>query len=105
MIRRFTPYALLLVSFFLCSFSLARGALDPETDKPYHLQVVLRIAENRLLTPVFRDQVERQLGDSLQAALGDLARVEIVHEHPLLAEVETKGLQQALDGYSVLSDT
>jgi hypothetical protein len=105
MIRIFTRYALLFGCFFLCPFSFARGALDPETDKPYHLQVVLRIAENRLSTPVFRDQVERQIGDSLRAALGDLARVEIVHQHPLLAEVEAKGLQQALDGYSVLSDT
>jgi hypothetical protein len=84
---------------------VTRAALDPQTDKPYQLKVVLRIAENRLLTPVFRDRVERQLRDSLQNALGDLARVEIVHEHPLLKEVETKGLELALDDYAVLSDT
>src|SRR5260370_27403067 len=96
---------LFLVSFFLIPVSLARGALDPETDKPYRLQVVLRIAENRLLTPVFRDLVERQLRESLQAALGDLASVEVVRQHLLLKEVEAKGLQAALDGYSVLSDT
>jgi hypothetical protein len=92
-------------SFFLFPFSLAGAALDPQIDKPYHLQVVLRIARNRLLTQVFRDQVERQLQDSLQGALGDLAQVEIVHEHPLLKEVEAKGLQAALDGYSALSET
>src|SRR5260370_38923766 len=95
---------LFLVSLFLLPVSLARGALDPETDKPYRLQVVLRIAENRLLTPVFRDRVERELRESLQAALGDLASVEVVRQHPLLKEVEAKGLQAALDGYSILSD-
>jgi hypothetical protein len=84
---------------------LARGAQDPEINKPYHLQVVLHVAPNRLLTPIFRDLVQRQLRDSLQAALGDLAQVEIVPDHPLLKEVESKGLQSALDGYTVLSDT
>jgi hypothetical protein len=48
--------------------------------------------------------VRRELHESLQAALGDLARVEIVPEHPLLAEVQAKGLQQALDGWNLLSD-
>jgi hypothetical protein len=93
----------------LCSlfvpFSLARAALDPETDKPYQLQIVLRIADNRLLTPTFRETVARQLRDSLQADLGDLALVRIVHQHRLLKEIETRGLQAALDNYSDLSDT
>ena len=105
--RRFCVIACCLFFLFsslLFPLPLARGALDPETDKPYRLQVVLRIAENRLLTPVFRDLVERQLRESLQAALGDLASVEVVRQHPLLKEVEAKGLQAALDGYSILSD-
>src|SRR5438105_228095 len=103
---RFAPCSLLfLFAWCLLPLSSARGALDPESNKPYHLQVVLRIAENRLLTPVFRDLVERELRQSLQAALADLARVEIVRDHPLLKEVEAKGLQVALDGYSALSDT
>lgn len=96
---------LVLLSLILFPTSLARAALDPETEKPYQLQVVLRMAENRVLTPVFRDLVRRQLGDSLQAALGDLAHVEIVSEHPLVKDIETRGLQRALDGYSALSDT
>src|SRR5438105_668927 len=71
--RRFCPIAncLFFFSFLLFPLPLARGALDPETDKPYRLQVVLRIAENRLLTLVFWDLVERELRESLQAALGD----------------------------------
>ncbi|HLJ94284.1 MAG TPA: hypothetical protein VKU02_13940 [Gemmataceae bacterium] len=106
---RTLPFALScwlgLCSCFLFPVSLARAALDPETTKPYHFLVVLRIAENRLATPVFREIVERELGDSLQAALGDLAQVKVVRDHPLLKEVEAKGLQLALNGYSVLSDT
>ena len=51
----------------------AQSGLDPETGVPYQLQVVLHVAEHRLLTPTFQDMVERELRDSLQAALGDLA--------------------------------
>jgi hypothetical protein len=99
----FSPLALLCALCVLCGKSAA--ALDPETDKAYRLQVVLRIAEHRLLTPVFQDQIRRELRDSLQAALGDLGRVELVRDHSLLKEVEAKGLQQALDAWNVLSDT
>jgi hypothetical protein len=86
----------------LLSTGPVAAQLDPEMNKPYRLQVVLHIAKHRLLTPVFRQSVERELRDSLQAALGDLARVEIAHTHPLLKEVETAGLQNGLDGYKEL---
>ena len=68
------------------------AALDAETKKPYQLTVVLHVADHRLLTDVFRDRVERELHDGLQAALGDLAEVKVVREHPKLAEVLEKGL-------------
>ena len=43
---RLAPWCwLFLLSFFFCPFSLARAALEPETTQPYHLQVVLRMAE------------------------------------------------------------
>lgn len=76
----------------------ARCALDPEADKPYDLQVVLHIADHRLFTPVFKEQVRRELHDILQAALGDMGQVEVVDQHPLLKQIEAKGLQQGLDG-------
>src|SRR5262249_5372832 len=58
---------------------------------------------NRLLTDVFRDQVKRELRDALQAALGELAQVEIVEEHPLLPEVRRLGLGR-LAGWKTPSD-
>jgi hypothetical protein len=73
--------------------------LDPEADKPYHLRVVLGIAEHRLLTPVFQEQVERELGASLQAAFGDLAVVEVTRKHPRLKEVLRDGLGPVLDAW------
>ncbi len=36
----------------------ARAQLDSELDKPYRLQVVLHIADNRFLTPIFQEQVQ-----------------------------------------------
>jgi hypothetical protein len=74
--------------------------LDPEVGTPYRLQVVLHIAQHRQFTDVFRGQVERELHDTLQAALGDLAEVEVVHTHPHLAKIEAEGLQQGLDGWN-----
>ncbi len=73
------------------------AALDPETKKPYQLEVVLHLNKQRSLTEVFREQVERELGDSLQDALGELARVKVVSKHPRLADVLSKGLQRGLD--------
>ncbi|MBY0524126.1 MAG: PspA/IM30 family protein [Gemmataceae bacterium] len=86
----------------LCSLCLcgeSRAALDPEVKKPYHLQVVLRVAPHRLLTPVFKDQLKRELRDSLQASLGPLGIVEVVDDHPLLKDIDRKGLQAVIDGF------
>jgi hypothetical protein len=82
-----------------CPGAESRAAgLDPEIDKPYQLRVVLGMGDHRLLTSVFQDQVERELGESLQAALGDLAIVEVTRQHPRLKEVQRDGLQ-ALDAW------
>jgi hypothetical protein len=87
-------WLLLAVATALLPFGgRAEAALDPETDKPYELQVVLHIVDHRALTPVFRDQLERQLGDGLQAAYGELVHVSVVHEHPRLKQIEQEGLQ------------
>jgi tetratricopeptide (TPR) repeat protein len=83
----------------LCLCGESRAELDPQADKPYHLRVVLGIGEHRLLTPVFQERVERELGESLQAALGDLAVVEVTRKHPRLKEVLRDGLQQGLDAW------
>jgi tetratricopeptide (TPR) repeat protein len=81
----------------------SRGSLDPEVATPYQIKVVLRIAEHRLLTPIFRDQVERELRDGLAGALGELGKVEIVKEHPLLAEINKKGLQPTLEAWTTVT--
>ena len=83
---------------FLCLCGSTSAALDPETKKPYQVTVVLHVAKHRLLTPVFRDRVESEIRDGLQAALGDLAEVKIVYEHPKLAEVLEKGLPRSITG-------
>lgn len=82
----------------------AKAALDPEIDKPYTLQVVLSLAEHRVFTPLFREQVERDVRDNLQAAFGELVKVTVIRDHPLLAEVRSKGLRQVLDGWRFVSD-
>jgi hypothetical protein len=70
-----------------------------ELDRPYDLQIVVHVADHRLLTDVFRERVTRELRDSLQAELGDLARVSVVQQHPRLREVLDRGLERALDGW------
>src|SRR5262249_10571990 len=74
---------------------LASGAKEP-----YQLRIVVHVAPHRLLTDVFREQVARELGDGLQAALGALARVEVTDKHPLLAEILRQGLERGLAGFT-----
>jgi hypothetical protein len=81
-------------------------ALDPELTAPYKVQVVLHVAPNRLLTPIFREQLRRDLQQGLQAALGAMGEVEVFDldkvpadkQEPLWKEVAAKGLQAGLDG-------
>jgi hypothetical protein len=92
----------LLASLF--SLLPAGPASADDFRQPYRLRIVLHLAPNRLLTPVFRRQLERELKDGLQAALGKLARVEVVTDHPLLKDVLARGLGKGLDGYRERSD-
>jgi tetratricopeptide (TPR) repeat protein len=93
----------LAVSLWLCFPVAARAQLDPELDKPYRLQVVVHVAENRFLTPIFQEQLQGTLRDQLQLALGPLAKVQVVTTHLLLGEIEAKGLETALDGWEQIS--
>lgn len=94
----------LLALLVLTGASPVYASLDPGLDKPYRLQIVLHIAENRFLTPTFQDQVQRDLQDQLRLALGPLAIVEVVRTHPLLRTIENRGLDGGLDGSDKLSD-
>src|SRR5262245_24957411 len=77
----------------------ALAALNPELDKPYHYQIVLRCARHPQLTEVFKERLQRELQDALRGALGDMAEVTITSKHPLLSEIEARGLQPALEGW------
>lgn len=90
-------WMLFLIVFATLEVPVATAGLDPEFRKPYDLQVVLHIRKHRQLTDFFADRVEGKLGDSLQAGLGELARVSVVRTHPLLDEVVKRGLEQGLD--------
>jgi tetratricopeptide (TPR) repeat protein len=72
-------------------------SIDPELKTPYQIRVVLRVADHRMLTPQFHGQLQAELRDQLQLALGKLAQVEVVRAHPLLDDIRTKGLQAVLD--------
>jgi hypothetical protein len=78
----------------------AAAPVEAEVDRPYDLQIVLHVADHRLLTDVFRERVSRELRVGMQAALGELARVTVVHEHPRLKDVLRYGLDRALDGWA-----
>ncbi|MCS6853009.1 MAG: hypothetical protein NZ700_17775 [Gemmataceae bacterium] len=82
----------------------AQAALDPEVRTPYRLQLVVHFAPHRLLTPVFQEQVRRELRDAMQAALGRMAQVEAVTDHPLLAEIAERGLGPVLEAWKELSE-
>ena len=81
----------------------ASAQLDPQRDKPYSLRVVLHLAPHRLFTPLFQEQLQNDLRDQLRLALGPLATVEVVRDHPLLGVVLQRGLEAALDGLEDVS--
>jgi hypothetical protein len=88
-------------SLCLCGSTVAQ--LDPEKNSPYELQIVVRIPAYPPFTSAFRDQVKRELRDSLQAAYADLVRVEMADAHPLFKDIDSKGLQAALEGWTEVS--
>ena len=95
--------AALLAFSALLSIESTGHAADAAGGPPYKLTVVLDVAQSRVLTATFREQVERELQDGLQAALGDLARVEVTREHPKLADIRERGLGRALDAWKGVS--
>jgi hypothetical protein len=82
----------------------ALAEIDPQTKKPYDIHVVLRVADNRFLTPLFQEQLRRELADQLRLSFGALARVQVASEHPLLRDIEARGLEQVLEGWDEVSD-
>lgn len=91
--------ALVLAAWLLPGPAAAQSALDPEAGNPCPLRIVLHIPENRFLTPLFQEQVRRGLERETSRALGGLARVEVVRTHPLLAKIESQGLQPAVESW------
>src|SRR5438045_2075465 len=87
--------ALLFLLSSLCPLGRSAVAAEGELLQPYRLRVVLHVAAHPLLTGVFRERVRRELGAGLQAALGELARVEVVTNDPRLPDVLARGLERS----------
>src|SRR5438477_4851162 len=75
-----------------------------DAKKAYTYRLVVDVAKHRLLTDVFEEQLQRELGDGLRAALGKMATVEVTNKHDKLADIRAHGLQKALDGMSERGD-
>jgi hypothetical protein len=82
----------------------AGRAAESDLKEPYQLHIVVHVTRHRLLTKIFEEQVAREVGDGLQAALGELASVKVVRGHPLLEEIDRQGLERALQGYTERSN-
>src|SRR5262249_1052294 len=89
----------------LCFCGESSAAIDPQHQSPYHLRVVLSIAEPRMLTSQFQKQLETDIRDQLQLSFGKLVQVEVVRAHPRLNDIRLKGLQAVLDGWDEVSST
>jgi tetratricopeptide (TPR) repeat protein len=81
----------------LCPLGLCGEMRADELNKPYDLTIVVHVAENRLLTDVFRKRIQRDLHDGFQAALGDMGHVTVTDKHPRLADVLARGLHSLDD--------
>src|SRR5579859_6794363 len=98
--------------------AVAYARLDPESNKPYDLRIILQIAPTRVLTPAFRERLQRGLHDNLQAALGRLGNVRVIDAatlaanaaapdrlHKLYQQVQVQGLNEGLDNWKEISET
>jgi len=104
----FSPRRAHALAFLL--FTLLAGAAHAQPKSspgasPYQVQVVLHIAENRFLTPLFQEQLQKDLRDRLRIALGKVAVVNVTRTHGLLADIEADGLRAALNGWDEVSGT
>src|SRR5262249_12403421 len=97
---RRNPWLLLALLSYLC---LCGEAFSADLKEPYRLRVVLDVAKHRLLTEVFKEQVARELGDGLQAALGELGKVEVTTADPRPAALQKRGLERGGDGWGARS--
>lgn len=87
----------------LCPLCLCGAIRAQELNNPYNLHIVVHVAENRLLTDVFRKRIERELHDGFQSALDKMGNVTVTNQHPRLAEVLARGLR-SLDEWKDRSD-
>src|SRR5690348_12627897 len=63
---------------WLCAGQISRAqSLPTDGGRPYQLDIVLSLAEKPVFTKVFRERLRREIGDSFQAALGDLGEVKV----------------------------
>jgi hypothetical protein len=101
-----------------------RASLDPQTNEPYQLTFVFHFSDHPLLSAAFKEAIQREVRDSFQAALGNMAIVDVLDEPrlvehvshatgarqaalqqtlTLLANVKNSGLQRALDSWHEIS--
>jgi hypothetical protein len=100
MLSRLPRATTLPAALVLLALAPARPARASDLKTPYKFEIVLHVARHKLLTPVFRDQIKRELGDGMRAALGDLAKeVKVVTKHKRLPDVLKRGLGRALDDW------
>lgn len=80
-----------------------QAPLDADLKTPYHVSVVLGVVEHRVFTPVFQEQLQRDVQSRLQAALGAMGTVQVTRQHALSRKIAAEGLD-ALDGWDEVSD-
>lgn len=103
-----------LSACLLLSPAPARADIDAHQKSSYELVVVLDIAKHRLLTDIFRQQVQRELDEGLRSALGKIADVKVVDSSkvnelklpgmPRMEEIRQKGLEDGLNSWLALTN-
>lgn len=96
--------ALRFAIFIPTLFISPLAAQNLDIAKPYELHLVLDISKHRLLTPVFKEQVKRELQDGLRTAFGDMVRVTVLDKHEKLDDVRKRGLGETLDSWRELTE-
>ena len=90
-----------LMLWLVAAAAPAVGAeLESNVDQPYRLTVCLHFADDPVFTRFFQGSLRGQVQDQLVNYFGRLVELRVVTEHPLLAGIETAGL----DGLTISPD-
>ena len=83
--------------FLMSGDSLSYGALESQSQEPYHITIAIQYSDDPIFTRVYQETLQRQVAGQLANDFGPVAKIQVVREHPLLDLLGFSGLSGLKD--------